>query len=142
MMRRFTYFAVLLCWSCLSLAADTTTEKTVPTPPLNTGTLFETLFGLLIVLGCIVLVAWLLKRTNRFHTSANGQLKIIAGLALGARERIVLVQVGEQQLLVGITSQQIQTLHVLDQPIDSEEATPISAPFAEKLNQALQGKNT
>jgi flagellar protein FliO/FliZ len=142
MMRRLAYFAVFLCWSCLSLAADTTTEKTVPTPPLNTGTLFETLFGLLIVLGCIVLVAWLLKRTNRFHTSANGQLKIIAGLALGARERIVLVQVGEQQLLVGITPQQIQTLHVLDKPIDSEETTPVSASFAENLNQALQGKNS
>jgi flagellar protein FliO/FliZ len=89
-----------------------------------------------------VLVAWLLKRTNRFHTSANGQLKIIAGLALGARERIVLVQVGEQQLLVGITPQQIQTLHVLDKPIDSEETTPVSASFAENLNQALQGKNS
>lgn len=118
-------------------AATESGVQTLNQSPLSAVNLLQTILGLLLVLGCIVAVAWLLKRTNRFHTAANGKLKVIAGIALGTRERLVLVQVGEEQLLLGVTAQQINALHKLETPLtEAESSTPNE--FANKLRQYMQ----
>jgi flagellar protein FliO/FliZ len=124
----------------LALAADTTetTKSLATSSPVSTSTLVETLFGLLFVLASIAVVAWLLRRSTHFTSSANGQLKVIGGLSLGPRERAVLMQVGDKQLLVGITPHQIQTLHVLEEPIIETEKTDKSEGFSSRLQQILQ----
>ncbi len=134
---------LLVSWSSMSLAAvssdgDTVVAKTLTSPPLSTSALVETLLGLFLVLGLIMFLAWLIKRTNRFQATANGEMKIIAGLALGPKERAVLLQVGEQQILVGVTAQQIQTLHVLDKPISLDNSSEKPIVFADKLQQLIQ----
>lgn len=111
--------------------------KTLTTPPVSTGALLETILGLFIVLVCIAFLAWLLRRTGRFQSSVNGEMKIITSLALGPRERAVLLQVGEQQILVGVTSQNVQTLHILDTPI-STATIKGNSTFAEKFQQVMQ----
>lgn len=115
--------------------------KVLTTSPVTTGALLETLLGLLLVLSCIAFLAWLLRRTGRFNATANGQMKIIAGLSLGPRERAILLQVGEKQILVGVTAQQIQTLHVLDQNIDTNNTDNNSSSFSEKLQQIMQQRS-
>ncbi|MAX52530.1 MULTISPECIES: flagellar biosynthetic protein FliO [unclassified Methylophaga] len=118
-------------------AAAESGAHTLNQSPLSAVNLLQTILGLALVLACIVAVAWLLKRTNRFHTAANGKLKVIAGIALGTRERLVLVQVGEEQLLLGVTAQQINTLHKLETPLsEAESSTPNE--FANKLRQFMQ----
>jgi flagellar protein FliO/FliZ len=124
----------------LALAEDTTeTTKSLATAsPVSTSTLVETLFGLLFVLASIALVAWLLRRSTHFTSSANGQLKVLGGLSLGPRERAVLMQVGDKQILVGVTPHQVQTLHVLDDPIIETAKTDKSERFSSRLQQILQ----
>ena len=95
----------------------------------------------MLVLACIVLVAWLLKRSNRFHTAGSGKLRVIAGIPLGPRERAVLVQVGDEQLLLGVTPQQINTLHKLDTPLSLENASA-GGDFADKLRQLMQHRGS
>ena len=112
------------------------TARTLTESPVSAMSLLQTLLGLVLVLGCIVLVGWLLKRTHSFHTAANGQLKIIAGLPLGTRERAVLVQVGDKQLLLGVTAQQISLLHTLETPLVTQQ--PAQGDFANKLRQLMQ----
>ena len=124
--------------SQIALAAEQVTAKTLSTPPVSTTALFQTLLGLILVLALIVFLAWLLRRTGRFQMAANGEMKIIASLPLGTRERAVLLQVGEQQLLVGVTAQHVQTLHVLDKNIDSKNSQSINSNFANKLNKMMQ----
>lgn len=139
-----TASSFLLAFNQPVLAADTDKKAisaTMPTSPLNAGTLLETLLGLVLVLGCIVLVAWLLKRTSGFSSSANGELKIIAGIALGAREKAILLQVGDQQILVGVTPQQIRTLHVLPEAITQNTSGKENA-FADRLKQVLKQRET
>ena len=138
---RATFAWLLMTFSSLSFAAESNENeaaKTLTTTPLSSAALVETLLGLVFVLAIIVILAWLIKRTNRFQATANGEMKIIAGLALGARERAVLLQVGEQQILVGVTAQQVQTLHVLDTPIKTEQATLKPIDFADKFQQILK----
>lgn len=133
----------LCLWSILGMTAEqantTLAAKTLTTPPVTTSALLETLLGLLIVLACIAFLAWLLRRTGRFQTSANGEMKIITSLALGPRERAVLLQVGEQQILVGVTAQQVNTLHVLETPVNTSTITTSSnASFADKLQDIMR----
>ena len=133
-------------WSVLGLAVEhgnnTLTAKTLTTPPLTTNALLETLLGLFIVLACIAFLAWLLRRTGRFQTTANGEIKVITSLALGPRERAVLLQVGEQQILVGVTTQQVHTLHVLEKPVNTiKTSTSSDSSFADKLQNILQQRN-
>ncbi|MBE0438539.1 MAG: flagellar biosynthetic protein FliO [Gammaproteobacteria bacterium] len=137
----FILFSLLALCSQLVIAAETS-DSLNPTKslssPVTASTLLETLFGLLLVLATIAVVAWLLRRTNRFTSSANGQLRIIAGLSLGPRERAMLLQVGEQQILVGVTAHQIQTLHVLESPLVANKAESNNPNFGERLQQILQ----
>ena len=132
------YCLSLSLFSITGSAANSGEAKMLTTPPVNTGAMLETLLGLVLVLACIAFLAWLLRRTGRFNSTASGEMKIIAGLSLGPRERAILLQVGEQQILVGVTAQQIQTLHVLEQPINTSKEPTDSASFAERLQQMLQ----
>jgi flagellar protein FliO/FliZ len=141
MIKRFTQFGLLFTLSLfakISVSAEQTATKTLNSPNLGASALFETILGLMLVLGLIVFLAWLLRRTGRFQMTSKGEMKIIASMALGTRERAVLLQVGEQQLLLGVTSQQIQTLHVLEKNIVSESSEPMSSSFASKLHKVMQ----
>ena len=138
------FSGVLTLFPNLAFAADNvehTTSKLLTTPPVTTGALLETLLGLFLVLICIAFLAWLLRRTGRFNATANGQMKIIAGLSMGPRERVILLQVGEKQILVGVTAQQIQTLHVLEQNIDTSNSNSSSSTFSEKFQQIMQQRS-
>ena len=100
--------------------------------------LVEVTLGLLTVLGLIFAVAWIVKRYGSFNTTAGGSLKIVGGLSLGQKERVMLVQVGEKQILLGVAPGRVETLHVLEEPIDVAEAvTDKKNNFSEKLQSAL-----
>lgn len=138
-MRRFVTQASMLLLSMPLFAAEQTEKaRTLTESPLSAVNLLQTLMGLLLVLACVVLVAWLLKRTNSFHTAANSKLKVIAGIPLGSRERAVLVQIGDEQILLGVTPQQINTLHKLETPLSVANSNGISSDFAGKLRKIMQ----
>lgn len=83
------------------------------------------ILSLLMVLGLIVICAIVLKRFNLTQQNSN-QLKVIANLSLGAKERVLVVQIGEQQLVLGVCPQQISLLKTLDKPLDIESGKPLA----------------
>ncbi len=83
--------------------------------------LLTTLGSLVLVIGVILLLAWLLKRMQVPAFGQQKGLKIVSQLPVGTKERIAVIQVGEEQFLVGITSQSIQTLAKLEKPLKEEE---------------------
>jgi flagellar protein FliO/FliZ len=85
--------------------------------PLGAGYLIQFTLGLIAVLSAVMILAWIMRRMNRWQMSAGGSLRLLGGLSLGARERILLVQVGDLQLLVGVAPGYIRKLHVLAQPL-------------------------
>ena len=108
-------------------------------PQLGAGYLVELVVGLLVVVAAIVALAWVMKRFNRFQSSAGGVLKVVDGLALGTRERVVLVQVGEEQVLVGVAPGRVEALHVLAHPVTVTPRVdrPAAGLFAERLTRAM-----
>ncbi len=100
--------------------------------------LMQLTVGLVIVLLGVVALAWIMKRMSGIQRSASGNIRVLEGLAIGPRERIVLLQAGEEQLLVGIAPGSIQKLHVLEHPIEASNTTDsASTPFAMRLAEAL-----
>jgi flagellar protein FliO/FliZ len=113
-----------------------------PSPGVDAGALVRLIVGLVAVIGVILLLSWSLRRFGGLSRSAGGQLQVLASVAVGHRERVVLLQVGEQQLLLGIAPGRVQTLHVLDKPLEGGElraARDVQAsPFADRLRRLMQ----
>jgi flagellar protein FliO/FliZ len=109
--------------------------------PVAMTSLWQLTLGMLLVLGLIVAIAWLLKRTGRFQMAAGGGLRILGGLSMGSRERVVLIQAGETQLLLGVAPGRVQTLHVLDQPLPTKQASTHPG-FADQLGRLLNKDKT
>jgi flagellar biosynthetic protein FliO len=74
------------------------------------------ILSLLMVLVVIIVSALILKRFN-FVQQSTKQMNIVASLSLGAKERLIVVQVGEQQMVLGVTQQQITLIDHLAKPL-------------------------
>jgi flagellar biosynthetic protein FliP len=91
------------------------------------------ILSLLAVLLMIVVVAWILKKLQVGTSSVVNGLKVVTSLNLGAKERLIVVQVGKKQLLLGVTAQQINLLETLAEPIEIKSVVPIE--LSQKLSQ-------
>nr|WP_272873588.1 flagellar biosynthetic protein FliO [Aliamphritea spongicola] len=89
--------------------------------------------GLIVVIGLIFTLAWLLRRYSNLP-GQNKRLQVIAALPLTAREKVVLVQAGEQQLLLGVAPGRVNLLASYDEPLIEVGE---KGDFAVKLQQAL-----
>ncbi len=85
------------------------------------------ILSLLMVLALIFISATVLRRFNLTQQSSN-QFKVIASLSLGTKEKVVVVQIGEQQLVLGVCPQQISLLKELKTPIDIQVGKPLALP--------------
>lgn len=79
--------------------------------------MLSVLLALLAVLATIAVLAWALRHLLRVGLGGEGLVQILGSTSLGARERVVLLQVGSEQILVGVAPGRVQTLHVLDEPV-------------------------
>ncbi len=101
------------------------------------GQLTKLLLGLLLVVGLIFLLAWVLRRMQQLNPRSNQAIKLISSHALGPRERLVLVQVGSEQVLLGLSAGRITPLHVLAEPVLMPDAEPANPEFAQRLMELL-----
>ena len=109
--------------------------------PLAVPSISGLLLNLALVIGAIVVFGWVYARAQGHNRGQSDAIKVLASQALGTKERIVLIEVGGKQLVVGATAQQIQTLHEFESPaVDSKAGTlPVAGKFAERLMAAMKG---
>lgn len=98
------------------------------------------LVGLILVLGLILGLAWLLKRMPGLGVGLrpNESLRVVSSLSVGAKERLLVVEVGGEQLLVGVSAGGINTLHRLAEPLPPPPAAQPLPNFAELLAKRLR----
>jgi flagellar protein FliO/FliZ len=108
-------------------------------PAVSTsGALFQGLLGLGMVLAALAAFFWFLRRFSPGQSAAQGVVKVVGGVMLGPRERLVVVEVGETWLLLGVGGGQVSTLHTLPRPEGYTPAVPAHLPkFADKLKELL-----
>ncbi len=101
--------------------------------PFNSGSITQLALGLIVVIGLIFALAWLLRRYSNLP-GQNKRLQVVAALPLSAREKVVLIQAGEQQLLLGVAPGRVNLLASYDEPLIEVGR---KGDFAVKLQQAL-----
>lgn len=104
-----------------------------------TAGLVQVTLSLLLVLGAVFAAAWAVRRLKGFGRLAPGAIEVLGDVALGPKERAVLVQVGKQQLLLGVASGQVNTLHVLAEPVAVDQKKfVLGQPEAQSSSGAAQ----
>ena len=125
-------FSVLAAEPVASVAAAPVTGSGVA------GQLAQLVLGLLLVLGLIFFLAWMLRRVQQAGPAGKGQvIDIVGSRALGPRDRLVLVQVGNEQILLGLSPGTITALHVLKEPVQVPSTEQASPEFAQRLMELL-----
>lgn len=125
---------VLLAGPALADAAP----KSVATGGLPTGDLtsaaIRMVLGLAVVLALLGATAWLSRRFRIGGGMRGGLIEVVSGLSLGARERVVLIRVGGDQVLVGVSPSGMRTLHVLNQNPEDHQPGAQGGAFANYLD--------
>ena len=132
-----------LLWLPLISAAQVgaTPAATVAVPAATgsvAGQLTQLVLGLLLVLGLIFFLAWLLRRMQNAAPAANQVIQVIGSRQVGPRDRLLLVQVGNEQVLIGHSPGSLTTLHVMNEPVAAPaNARPTTPEFAQRLMELL-----
>jgi len=103
--------------------------------------------GLILVLGIFFLCVWTVRKAGGLTSTTAGQMRVLGGLSLGAKERVVLLQLGNKQLLLGVSPGRVEALHTLEGEdcLIFENTRSNSAgesQFAQKLMQVMKGQGS
>ncbi|MRS16258.1 flagellar biosynthetic protein FliO [Enterobacteriaceae bacterium RIT691] len=115
------------------------THATVTASPASS--LIEVSGALLGIILLILVAAWLAKRfgISGLKTSASRELKVSASASLGQRERVVIVDVEDARLVLGVTASQVSLLHKLPPaPAMPETAKPEVPDFASLMKSVIK----
>jgi len=115
------------------------TQATVYKPSAVPGSpLLQVSGALLGIIAFILIVAWLAKRVGLAGKTAGARgLKLTASTSLGPRERVVIVEVEDARLVLGVTASQINILHTLPPAPISEGSSPEVPPDFQSVMKSL-----
>lgn len=89
------------------------------------GSLWQLFLGLGLVLALLIGSLWLLKKLVAQRGESAGLLRVVAGTAVGTRERVVIVEVGSTWLVLGVAPGRVSALAEI--PRQPGAAQPASA---------------
>jgi flagellar protein FliO/FliZ len=137
-MKKIVYLisSTLLLQSVAAFASQT--AATAPISTSGTAYIGQVLFGLMGVLLLILGLAWLLKRFGQGAMLGSQHMKVLATMPLGTRERLLLVDVAGQQILLGVSAGRITNLHSFDVPVIAQDDSSGHSDFAAKLREIMQ----
>ncbi|RLM27217.1 flagellar biosynthetic protein FliO [Brenneria alni] len=126
----------------LPSSSQTALSSVAAEPPLTGGMLLtqvgSVLGGILLF---ILLIAWLMRKLGFApQTKSNKLLKVISACQVGQRERVVIVEVDNSWLVLGVTTQNVTLLHTQPaQPHDVAESGQVKpTEFARLLQKVLK----
>jgi flagellar protein FliO/FliZ len=113
--------------------------------PSAGGGLVEVTLALLAIVALIAGLAWLMKRARGFGVAGHDRIQVLSERALGPKERCVLVRVGATDILLGVASGSVNTLHVfpegaVTEPPPAPPSTPPGQPSFKALLMRSLGK--
>jgi flagellar protein FliO/FliZ len=117
--------ALLALWAPL-LGAQEAAQTRIGSaaPAVDAGQFVRLVLALALVVALIYVCAWLLRRVQGLAPGRHGVVRVLGSASVGQRERAVLVQVGGQQLLLGVAPGSVRTLHTFEQPVVVPEQAP------------------
>ena len=112
-------------------------DTAVSTAPDSAAYLWQVMLGLFLVLGIIFAIAWFLRRFGQGGFLAGSQMKVVASLPLSTRERVVMIEVGGQQILLGVAPGRVNKLHVFSEPVIDGTSEKQLSEFGLRLREVI-----
>lgn len=137
---RVLQWAALLAASTLAVEPALATEmpaRLPQAPGISGSDILSLGLSLIVVVGVIVALGWFYSRSRFVSGGGADLITIVASRPLGPKERLMVVEVADQQLLIGMTSTGASTLHVLEKPIEATPTKGATGNFASRLKSAL-----
>ncbi len=108
------------------------------------GNMLQVMVGLMVVLGLLIAVAWSMKKMGAGKHAAAGALKIVGGVSVGNRERILVVEVADQWIVVGVTPTSISALSTMpkQEGVELSAVAPLAKNFSDWLKQTIDKRKT
>ena len=146
------FAALLLAGACLSAAAVLPTVPTAAAEPVRSSFgaagLLQAGLGLAFVVAMIFGCAWVARRFGLQQTGSGRLLKVVSSAMVGQRERVVVVEIGGQWLVLGVAAGQVRALHSMAaQNVPDAGAAPaptlqrFSGPGSAFSNKLLESLN-
>lgn len=124
----------------LSVPAQASASASQVTP-LSLGSVFSVIFGLIVVLALLLGTAWIVRRLQRLQTTSPGILQPIAQQQFGLKERVMLLRIDQENILIACTGNGIRTLHTWQGPlpagINAQTVALETAPFVDYLKRLM-----
>lgn len=109
-----------------------------PATPVPGGAELLSFAGsLLVVVASIVAFGWLYGRLRPGMGQSSERIQIVATRPLGPKERLIVVDLDGEQLLVGVSPGHMQMLHKLERPLADVTPDATTGGFAAKLKTML-----
>jgi flagellar protein FliO/FliZ len=135
-------FSVIVALSAATFAIAPAAAQD-PGSPVGAANVLQVLSGLMLVLLLVVGTAWLLRRIGRVPGLSSHAIKTVGALAVGTRERVILLEVSGTWILVGVAPGQVRQLATLPKgELSAADAQALQgAPFSHLLKRFTEGRH-
>jgi len=134
--KAYKTWAWIALGSCLCLSFEANSAPQTLSNPTSIVSIF---LSLLLVIGVVFMLAFLMRRFN-VTQSGTSNLKVVASMMAGAKERVMVIEVAGEQHLLGVTAHNINHLATLTTPIVNSSAASGNDKFKDKLALFMAGK--
>ena len=136
---RTTYIAALAAVAAPDMVlAHAASPVTAPPMTVSAADVLNVGGSLAMVLLAVVVIGWLYSRAHGVRSRSGQVIQVIASQALGPKERVLIVDIAGQQLVLGVTAAGMRTLHVLEAPVEAGSELASMPGFAARLGEALK----
>jgi len=138
------FLIALMTLPVVSIAANNDPVSLSPTlasSPINVSSILQVLSVLLIIIFIIIFISWLYKKYGLVNGSMGSNFRVVSAISLGGKEKAVILKVGDEQILVGVSPGYVRKLHVLNKIIeessDGDSVLNADNTFISKLNKEI-----
>ena len=141
------YFSAILLLGCSAFPAYAVSAAPTANSPVSDGSMFQVMLGLGLVLAVIAGSAWLLRRFGGVSRGPASAIKVIGSSAVGQRERVVLVEVADTWLVIGVAPGHVTALHSMPKgesasaSVDETTGRAGDARFSAWFRQVMEKRN-
>lgn len=138
------HFFIILILGTFDLHAE---EHVATSPVSYSANIMQMMMGLFFIVIMIFGVVWLMKKVGYQGYNASGLIKVKSCLPISNKEKILLIEVGEEQVLVGTAPGFIGHIKTMDKPVMDISNTafstpPVASAFADKLKNIINKNET
>jgi flagellar protein FliO/FliZ len=129
--------ALIIPITALSAQVDSTvTTPSLPVSPVNMSSIFQVIAALLVIVLMIFAISWVYKKYAFMNGMAGDNIKVLSAISLGGKEKAVLLKVGSDQIVLGVSPGYVRKVHTLTEPVTVNENN-VSGSFISKLTNEI-----